>query len=434
MESTQNNKTVAIYYPFSRCLDEETLKRAILLYDQILFVDPKTPKVRQGLYSVENHQPYLPDDAARKLTREWEYIEQHYEILTKVGVVSFFDPSPLLERPSIDRLITENLEMDMGDHRIPELFEAYPKSWSILRSRIPKTSFEYLHHQYTPRVLYPQNTLRAFATTPDGRYHALFADGKPEQDYSTPGYGGRVIPELTNEFACVVPYYLGSSLSVSLALAASAHTGAIPFTESNAHHKLLSYRFQRAAATQKEASLEEIPGIHAKEHPVSAQKLHLVELRIIDSILSAEDLEKLSLQEVLLYREHTAKQRQAFRNYLANIAHQIKHDVWSPEIEQEIANEIQKIQKDIDEQKHALRSAYKELFFKAAVGTAINTAPILLNTVFPGVSVVIAFVLGAGTTTGLLAEPIKDLIDLWKSRLGTEKNALTYLLQLHKPK
>ena len=96
----------AIYYPFARCVDEGTLKRAILLYDHLMFVDPKTPKVRAGLYSVSNHQPYLPWNAAQQLAEEWQQIENRYDLLFKEGLVSFFNPSHLLEKSTVDELIT----------------------------------------------------------------------------------------------------------------------------------------------------------------------------------------------------------------------------------------------------------------------------------------------------------------------------------------
>lgn len=137
-----------LYYPYARCLDEETLKRAILIYDKIIFIDPMSEKVKQGRYSVENHQQYLPDQAAKKLTEEWEYIKSHYDTLTKENIISFYDPNKLLNNPTIDHLITRHLQDDMGDQGVFRLFEnSKAKTWSILRSRIPKRSFQYLHQR-----------------------------------------------------------------------------------------------------------------------------------------------------------------------------------------------------------------------------------------------------------------------------------------------
>jgi hypothetical protein len=436
---SEKEPLTAVYYPFSRCLDEETLKRAILLYDRVVFVDPKTPKVRQGLYSVENHQPYLPDDAALKLAKEWEYVEQHYDLLGKERAISFLDPTQIIERPAVDQLMTENLQKDMGDKGVLQLFSSYPDRWSMLRSRIPQTSFKNLSHQYTPRVLYEENTRRPFASYGNEHY-ALIADGKPYQEMSMPGEvlpqyvdygvtGSR--PVVEEEYACVVPYYLGSSLAVSLMLAVSSDTGAIPFTDSNAHHKLLSIRFQRAAMAQASVPYSEIPGLTKKEQPESAQKWRMVEMRLVDSILSTEDLQRISLEDCLEYRKHTEKQRQAFISLLSDLTKRTRHDAWSPEIEQELQGEIKEIQDAVDEQKASLRNAYTELFKKTAIGIGISAAPILLTAVFPAVSVPIAFMLGAGPAAGFLVDPLKELATLWANNLK-QQNSLAYILNLEK--
>lgn len=43
------DKLAALYYPYSRCTDEATLKRLILLYDEVWFADPIPSQIRQGL-------------------------------------------------------------------------------------------------------------------------------------------------------------------------------------------------------------------------------------------------------------------------------------------------------------------------------------------------------------------------------------------------
>lgn len=143
----------AIYFPYSRTLDEVTLKRAVLLYDEILFVDPKTPKVRAGLYDVAQHQQYLPDDAAEALANEWSRISERYSVLEDAELLRFVDPSPLLEQQAVDELITGHLQADMLDQQVIDLFADHAPTWSMLRSRIPSSALQFLSHQYTPRVL-----------------------------------------------------------------------------------------------------------------------------------------------------------------------------------------------------------------------------------------------------------------------------------------
>jgi hypothetical protein len=414
----------AIYYPFSRTLDETTLKRAILLYDEVLFIDPKTPKVRAGLYSADQHQPYLPDHAAQRLQDDWERITDHYALLEREGMVRFVDPAPILERPALDEVITGSMQADMLDKSVLELFARHPRSWSMLRSRIPLSAMPYLSHQYTPRVLYDGNVHGPFEVR-HGRGYALFADGKPDQEFSLPDWPKRdAVPERA-EWAAVLPYYLGSSLATSTALAMAVETEAIPLTDSDAHFRLLSARFARAAATP----ISEIPGLKPTYSPALAQKYALVEQRVVDSILGYDDLAALSLEDCLRYRSETSEQREKFRDFLSGVVGEVRNQAWSPEVEAEIGHLIAKAQRATEDHAGALRDAHWKLFKKSLVGTAVAATPVLLTAVFPGVSPLWALLLGGGSLSATLADPIKDLAMIWLDR-KKEQSGLSYLMNL----
>ena len=316
----------------------------------------------------------------------------------------------------------------MLDQEVIDLFARHPPSWSMLRSRIPQTAFKYLHHQYTPRVLYRENIHRPFEVLA-GEAHALIADGKPYQEYSLPGWPSTTA-ETRNEHAAVVPYYIGSSLATSLAMLAIDRTQSVPLTDSEAHFRLLSQRFYRASrATPDMAS---IPGLKPVFSPAAAQTMQLVQHRVFDTILSSEDLAALSLGECLRYREETADQRFQFRKYLTEVVSHLRHDVWSAEIENEISEEIARAQQEMNEHAGAMRSAYTQLFKRSAIGASIAVAPLLLNAIFPGISVLIALLLGTGTSTALLAEPIKELLELraGEKQGEADANGLSYLFKL----
>ncbi|MCX4632816.1 hypothetical protein [Streptomyces sp. NBC_01443] len=417
-------------------MSEQTLKRAILLYDEVLFIDPKTPKVRAGLYSVENHQPYLPDDAAYRLSQEWTEVANRYALLEREGVVRFVDPTPLLENSAVDAIITGGLQADMTDQGIINLFANHPPTWSILRSRIPPSAFSFLHHQYTPRVLYDGNTHHAFQVIERGDEnggklplaHALFADGRPDQQYSSPGYGLGSEPRTDDEYAAVVPYYLGSSLATSMALAIALENHAVPLTDSDAHFRLLSARFTRAAEGAHLATA--LPGLKPPTFTGSAaQKRQLVEQRLVDSILSPEDLAALSLEDCLRYRESTAGDRANYRAHLSAMVGRIRSEPWSQDIEAEIAQEIRQAEHAIEENAAAMRARYKALFGRTAISLSLTAAPALLTAVFPGVSALWALLLGAGALSGILVEPIKELAGLW-SNTRDDVNGLAYLMNL----
>jgi hypothetical protein len=123
-------------------------------------------------------------------------------------------------------------------------------------------------------VFYLENTKRPFDSS--FGYHALFADGKPDQEYGVPPSPGSR-PDVDGEYACVVPYYLGSSLAVSLAVAAARRGGAIPFTDSAPHQSLLLAR--------------------TGSRVTAGQPAHL-----LDAALSAAELQALSMEQVLEVR------------------------------------------------------------------------------------------------------------------------------------
>jgi hypothetical protein len=417
----------AIYYPFSRCLDENTLKRAILLYDRVVFIDPKTPKVRAGLYSVEQHMRYLPDRAAHKLAEEWDEIASRYQMLEAEGAIGFFDPAPLLANSTVDALITAHLDADMRTPPTFSLPPTAPKAWSILRSRIPKSAFKKLHHQHSARVLYPENIKRPFTNGPFGP-GALFSDGKPDQDMSNLTAQRRIVEETEAEYACVVPYYLGSSLAVSTGLAAAAATGAVPITDSAYHHRLLAQRFARAAERQQADGMT-MPGLAAEPRPGADLARGLIQLRLFDTVLSAEELSALTLEECLEYRARTEKARSKFRGHVKTLTERAREGIWSPAYEDELRSIQDEAQKSLHAHRTELKEAYKEIARKAVVAGGLAGASALVATPLQ-VPTIAAFIGGAAAVGAFLKQPLEDLATLWSKRLLREKHALAYLFEL----
>jgi hypothetical protein len=285
---------IGVYYPHSRPLSDETLKRAVLVFDEIVFVDPRTPRVYDGKFDEAAHQPHLPFDAARLQRLDWEESAATLEPLIQAGVARYVDPTPLLDDDLLQQAMTDSLQADMGSTDTFELFKASPPAWSILRSRIPRGAFPFLHHQYTPRVLYAENTGRPIDSS--FGFHALFADGKPDQEYGMPPYPGAT-PEVDAEYACVLPYYLGSSLSVSLAVAGCQLVQGFPFTDSLPHRSLLRQRLDRFVGPGLEGEL------------THAETRH--DLSLLDAAISAETLSALSIEQVLEIRARVEEARVA---------------------------------------------------------------------------------------------------------------------------
>jgi anti-sigma-K factor RskA len=162
-----------------------------------------------------------------------------------------------------------------------------------------------------------------------------------------------------------------------------------------------------------------------------AQKTVLVLERVVDSVISHEDLAALSLEECLQYRENTAEERRQFRDFLRDIAGTTYAQPWSPEIEAQIEERIVAARNEISDHAKKMRDAYRSLFKRTLVALAVSAAPALVTTVFPIISPLTALLFGGGPLTAILTEPVKDLLTLWAER-DQRTSSLAYLMDLPK--
>lgn len=407
----------AIYYPYSRTMSEITLKRAVLLYDELIFVDSLSSRARVGLFQREQ-LPYLPKNVAIELEQEWQLVKDRYQLLEEAGLLRLVDPGPVVEDPAKGTLIGNALCADLQDTEMDNLFgEPFPTCWSMLRSRIPLAAFEHLEHQISDRVL-SAGHLRA-----KYRYPALFLDGRPDAEPAT------TLVDDGREYAALLPHFAGSSIAISTALALAEEHDAIPLTDSDAHFKFLSHRLRRAASAMLSAA--DLPGLTRRPDMETAQKTALIQRRVIDQVISHNDLDALTIQECLEYREKTAESRSQFLAFLREMVHTVYAKPWSHDLEWQIDNELEKARKELTAHAQDLRDAYKKLFKRSLIRLSIDAAPRIVASLFPAVSPLAALLFGGGPLTGILKDPVRDLLDLWASR-DMKKGSLTYLMDLPK--
>lgn len=411
MSGAAGTELRAIYYPFSRTLSEVSLKRAVMLYDETIFIDPVSQRVRDGLYDVDQHNHYLPRAVATGLYAEWETVRASYGELERRGIVRFVEPARWLALPGADALIATALSTELASPDVGLLFrDGYPRLWSMLRSRIPAAALTHLEHQQLERVV------------SRGSANNLVMDGHPSAvpGQRTPDDDGR-------EYAMLLPYAAGSSIATTTALMMALAEDAVPMTDSDAHFRLLSLRLARAAAAVPAAA--DLPGLVARPSAVSAQKAALVHQRIVDSVISHADWEQLTLVQCLEYRDHTAEERLAFREFLADIVRSTSSEPWSPQLEAEIQDKLLAARHEVSQHAAELRETYRTLFKRTLIGLSVAAAPAVITAICPFVSPLTALLLGGGPLTALLSDPLKDVLEAWAGRRPST-NSLAYLMDL----
>ena len=271
----------ALYFPFSRCLDELTLKRAVLLYDRLLFVDPVTPEARDALYLREQH-------ADPTITDRWRRAQQHYERLDHEGIAKTVTADVINDADGIDALVDDGLVVDIEINKSPGMLFNGRHRWKMLASRVPESMY---HGRHRP---------------------------KPAQ-----AFAGEAIVE--------VSYAAGSSLSLTHAIAIAHELGATPLTDSKAHHDLLLYRMKTAAAAGAD---QQLPGMHAPPPgPSDAYLRRQIELRVIDELIPDGQLRRMDLGELIDYRHRHASARQELSRWIDTLATAAHQKPWDSALE-----------------------------------------------------------------------------------------------------
>lgn len=119
-----------LYYPYSRCYDELTLKKMLLLFEKIYFVDSKPPVVRELI-----NENFLAD-------KNNSDINNIYKLAQRANLIEYIDVRNMLN--DYDSLLCANIFNDLHDNVYIDTSIKYStESFSVLAERLPKsfTSF-----------------------------------------------------------------------------------------------------------------------------------------------------------------------------------------------------------------------------------------------------------------------------------------------------
>lgn len=367
----------ALYFPYSRCLDEVALKQAVLLYDDLVFVDPVPRHERDLLYTREGIHD---KDIDPKLAQDWMRAESMYRTLEAERLVRLIDPSRELsdaDDGDVDELLAFWLGVDLDLNGGRYLFRGH-RPWSLLEQRLPPSAME---GPLSPWLRSPRRA------------------------------------PWTRDNVLKVSFAVGSSISLTYALAIAELSGAVPMTESAKHHEMLRRRMASAAGVQS-------PGLRAADSSPHARRL--IELRVIEELAPSEVLRKMSLDDLLEYRRDSADGRAQLTALMDELALEATSRPWEPAFEAELADIARRARKVAEEPAlwGSVRVAARRSWLEGmAAGAALLTAAL-----FPEVA------LGAGVVLGASATPrLKDFFEARRAPSNRgERNAMSYLLNAHR--
>lgn len=136
-------------------------------------------------------------------------------------------------------------------------------------------------------------------------------------------------------------------------------------------------------------------------------------------------LDRLSLTDCLELREDLRDERRYFQEYLSSAEHQIRTDVWSPDAERDVSEQLRLAESALSEQRAETRTALARFIQKTAIAGLVTSPVVLSLAVFPSVSPVLALLLGGGGAIGAGAQ---EALSALAQRTNPQRNGLSYLL------
>jgi hypothetical protein len=380
----------AMFFPYSRMLDSRSLITAALVFDKIWFLDTFDHMAREVALT---YTDYLPVPTFRD---RWETLAPIYDRLQEAGIVGFYPAGPIAEdfEPYIGRnLLADTVDATMLSTR---------KTWALPKSQFPLAStraqLPVCHGKYSeyPMENYIGSDIRA--------------------DYDV---GDQEI--LDHSSVIFTTERQGASIKLSQSLLAASAEGFSLFSDQPAHLALLSERLRRAPATPGEPNTD------------LQSRCGAVAFSILGQLLDADQLDAMSIDDVLARRERYAQARERLKEKLFELTAAVDAgDVTGASIAAVVRSKVlPELRKAQDEIGIVREKAVGELVASTVRALTAGSAGSLLSAlIFPGSSIVGGLALGAGVAATSLAPSVAGLYAHFSAERRMRKSQWAYLLPL----
>ncbi|HEU5383326.1 MAG TPA: hypothetical protein VFV38_48615 [Ktedonobacteraceae bacterium] len=399
--SVDPNVFRALYFPYARSFSHLFLKQALLVFDELWFLDPLERASREAIcyYNAHGNTP----------SSQWNQFIEIYDQLYEANFVKIFSDFLLIRE--YDLLLQAAIGSDIADEEFSSLVFSSVGSnqWSIHRDRLPTS---------TRSIQWPESW-KDRGTGYSSPWYKSPPTKWPYNDYSP------YIDEVAHSYVHPV---IGLSATINQALLTCGLRGLIPITDSDTSLNLLRIKYQRALKANGELQTN----LQMQESNYASITGRLA-FHLVRSIIPRQEIEKRTYSELLKYRETSHEHLKRFQVKLKQLSADLQTSFWEPNFELEVARlldreiipEVQKLRDD-------LKAIYEKMFGQI-IGAVVKTAsPSIVLSAFPGLGFHEILAWGVTIGTGLTAISIQPLIDAWNSRRDLKRNGLVWLIDLER--
>jgi hypothetical protein len=446
----------ALYYPYSRLLSQTDLKRAILVFDRILFVDPLSKDISEhpGQYplsnphieirsGLDNPKSRFAEHAIARFSRHepqvdaipaWYSVADTYKSLKQHGLAELIVPQEHLQNHqeiltySILKDYCQDVQAQMGIWGewwdIREGRE--PFGWRVHTSRIPELLVSLINEEDVIAKCIKHSSNKKL--------------DKDEMKHSLKSMQGilSVIARSKQEsrHEVVLPFGIASVLILNQALLLCELLQAFPVTDDpRAHASLLTKASNVYNSTEKP-----VRSVLPRPSVSDLYRIQAFTLGVITRLIPDTAIECLDMEKIVKYREHNTEALQRFRTKMVEMASEITDRPWELDFQSHILRMIEsKVAPEIQNLDDELRASYQKLFGSAvsqfgsalakAIAPAIPTITVATLLGLPAGQIVL---LGAASLMSGLGIVLPDLVEYWQEKRAHERNGLTFLLNFRK--
>lgn len=435
----------ALYFPYTKCFNKLSLKRALLYFDKVHFIDPFSLDEQQNLLTTSHYYNGVSLDDRDHFQ---EVVREVYYFLEDQGVIYSENILPLIKE--YGRELTANSLDDISDdvfcsysygdidinvekvtwHILeqrmpPQMLEVLENvSWSKFRKEIAQSaviytdidsaakylSFESEFYKYLPK----RKQLRK-----NGQFTRTYVVAK-DAPYTSRGSWGND-PDFDKAFLStgyIVPYALGASISITQSMLYAARNNLALFTDSDTMYYLLARKCQRAMQRANRTIAE----IRLYDELLRKLKENDIAIAAIDSVISPTALDALDFVQILQLRKAYAPQLQEFRSYLSGLGI-LKTMPWETGYYDELRQRTIDLKREIKLLQDGLVKTFNKIFrssLQATLGVGLGIAIMPHSVTF-------------GTALALLAAkdiPLAPLFELWNASIEKRNHSLSYLINM----
>ena len=397
----------SLYYPFSRLLDDSTLKYLLLVFDSVTFIDQAESTewrkvLLQSMARVDN-TPFFSS---------YEKLADDYDMLSNTGAVQIIKPNQL--QASHSQGVALATKADLSDQKFIEI-ASKPSSFGL-------TARPFGKYGGLPANKPTWQVFQGKIASP------LLSDNIYINDEI---WASHILVPGDNHYAWTLSYEAGSAAVTNFYLEAAQELQLTPVTTSQLHHELVLRKLKRVFAGG-DNKIDLIDDIQRKRFRAVFGQGEIIHL--LGELYPTAGLNRVSFSEIVNFRNETKELRHKFIQEVDELLKVVDSDPTSITYDKEVIEAIKSIKSDFLKLENELVSARDKILpalteailYGTAGGGALSAFISFLGGFSPS-SVVAASAL---TVSGAF---LVKAIEIWNEKRKTMRNqssSVSYLTKV----